>query len=558
MIRIPKIIHFVFLNSKEHLPEVFSKCVERTKSLHPNWRIEIYNEHDAEEIILENLPELLPVFKGYGHYVQRADLFRAILVYIFGGFYMDMDMFCLKPLDDNLLAHNLVLPEERRVSERHRKLQERLDGIVIKNRMRLGNYMFGGTPRHPFWLLYFYEATKKSILNITQEGDVLETTGPSLLTNVYHQYKRRFPEITVLPNDDRVCLMPFHGEICCHFGNYAAHLHQGTWRWSGSKTSTRKFNNLNSHTTIRDVLPILGNRLKQCQSSTVSLVNLSNKDGFFITRLLLKRLRLSTNRWTSQNGNLIILNLNRIDNFRDIDFGQRNVLVITEPVFLLSKRQVSLINRYIVKCFVFNNCDLRQLLFWGIEVEIIKLVPFYLPVKREFGEEEYQKFDRFSVGLFSNLSDQSMLSLGSLINMLRKEAKDVEIRVFYSRGTYSNIIPQVNGIRFCEITSKRFSSQINSLSCFLNMDSLLEEEVIMNTCLYCGIPAMVEEKVLLDERLRKFCSKVDANRLLKYIFDLKNNYLKYNRKSLKAAKYIEDKYSLEFISNKILLASCDS
>ena len=39
-----------------------------------------------------------------------------------------------------------------------------------------------------------------------------------------------YTDITLLRNTDKRCRQPYHNEISCHFGDYAAHLHAGTWR----------------------------------------------------------------------------------------------------------------------------------------------------------------------------------------------------------------------------------------------------------------------------------------------------------------------------------------
>jgi len=233
---IPQNIHLVFFDKKAEWPSVFKDCNIRLKKLHPKWNIKYYDAESAEKIVSEFLPELAPVYKSYPHYIQRADLFRVLVVYLFGGFYLDMDMYCLKTLDE-LTTYRLVLPEERSVLGEQKKVLSLLDGINVKECFRLGNYMFGGIARHPFWLFYLKEAIRMSTKNIEHEGDILETTGPALLTKVYHKYKKLFPELVVFSNRDRSCLMPYHAEISCHFGNFASHLHQGTWRWMKKKSN---------------------------------------------------------------------------------------------------------------------------------------------------------------------------------------------------------------------------------------------------------------------------------------------------------------------------------
>ncbi|RZK46666.1 MAG: glycoside transferase family 32, partial [Pedobacter sp.] len=98
--------------------------------MHPKWDVIIYNEDDAVRIIGDHLPNMLPIYKSYSHVVQRADIFRIILVYLFGGFYLDMDMYCLKPLDDLCNASMAIIAEEKTISNAEK------NKLGLKQRLR--------------------------------------------------------------------------------------------------------------------------------------------------------------------------------------------------------------------------------------------------------------------------------------------------------------------------------------------------------------------------------------------------------------------------------------
>lgn len=221
---IPKLIHLVFLSKTEEYPKIFSRCIARIKELHPNWVIIIYNEDDAVEVIRKHAPYLLPIYNGYGHLVQRADMFRMLILYLFGGFYMDMDMFCLQPMD-NLRKYSLVLAIEKVITEEQRvRLQ-------LSETVRIANYMFGSVPEHPFWLSVILESLNFCHFPVTSENDILESTGPGLLSNYFGRHSGNFPDIHLLPNTMDCAVEKQLHKKSCFFGEFAAHLHQGTWRW---------------------------------------------------------------------------------------------------------------------------------------------------------------------------------------------------------------------------------------------------------------------------------------------------------------------------------------
>ena len=114
---IPKNIHLIFLRKDEPFPELFEKCKQEIQVNHPDWNIRLYNKDDAQDILNQDLPEYIEAYNAFYHNVQKADFLRLALVYLYGGFYMDLDMLSLKPLDE-LRKYNLVLGEEKILKKR--------------------------------------------------------------------------------------------------------------------------------------------------------------------------------------------------------------------------------------------------------------------------------------------------------------------------------------------------------------------------------------------------------------------------------------------------------
>jgi mannosyltransferase OCH1-like enzyme len=217
--RIPKRIHLIYKTPR--IPEKYQPYFECMKKFHPSWDIRVYGDEESGSIIAENMPELTAVYNNYLLDVQRTDVFRLAIVYLYGGFYMDLDMLCLEKLDQ-LCAHHVVLGEEKTMTD------EECVTFATPHHLRIANYMFGSVPRHPFWLDVIKEAVARSGMTIRKAMDVLDSTGPGMLTDVYHDVKQRYDDVTVLLNKDKKC-MKWCETISCHFGEFAAHFHYGTW-----------------------------------------------------------------------------------------------------------------------------------------------------------------------------------------------------------------------------------------------------------------------------------------------------------------------------------------
>lgn len=223
---IEKIIHFTYKSSK--LPKQYRQCYDRVRLLHPEWQLICHDDTAAEELVKNHYPEWSEAYVAYPHPVQRTDISRMMAVHHYGGFYMDLDMDCNKPLDP-LLRHRLVLAEEKTMTAAACAVAGH------EHPQRIANYMFGSQAGHPFWKQVLAAALALAPAPIHTEDDILETTGPGLLTNAYHEYKMTHPDaITLLHNTSRLC--PRGCGVSCQFGDYATHLHHGSWRWQHKTT----------------------------------------------------------------------------------------------------------------------------------------------------------------------------------------------------------------------------------------------------------------------------------------------------------------------------------
>ena len=65
---------------------------------HPNYEHRYWNDSSAEKLIREEYPWFLDVWKGYPYPIQRADSLRYLVLYRFGGIFLDMDLRCRRAL----------------------------------------------------------------------------------------------------------------------------------------------------------------------------------------------------------------------------------------------------------------------------------------------------------------------------------------------------------------------------------------------------------------------------------------------------------------------------
>ena len=213
-----------------NLPLLAKAAATNVRMLNPDFEYLFFDDSQVEEFIDAEFPEYRPVFDSFSARIQRYDFFRYLVVYRFGGFYFDTDVFLASSLED-LLGFSCVFPFEH--LSIHSFLCEKY-GMDWE----IGNYAFGAAAGHPF--LYaiikncvraqqypeWMEAMMKSIPRMLRaEYFVLDTTGPGLISRTLAEYPGASDQVKVLFPED-VC----DENSWYRFGTYGVHLQVGTWR----------------------------------------------------------------------------------------------------------------------------------------------------------------------------------------------------------------------------------------------------------------------------------------------------------------------------------------
>jgi hypothetical protein len=200
------------------------------KLLHPDWEYLYFDDEEIRHFVATEYPQYLSIFNAFPQTIQRIDFFRYLVVFRLGGFYFDLDVFLSESLAP-LLAHNCVFPFEELTINRYLRCHYGMD-------WELGNYGFGAKAGDPFLgavIANCIRAQKDSgwvgpMMNgvnflLRSEYEVLNTTGPGLLSRTYAECRDLAKGVTVLfPVDVRD---PAGWHL---FGEYGIHRMDGSWR----------------------------------------------------------------------------------------------------------------------------------------------------------------------------------------------------------------------------------------------------------------------------------------------------------------------------------------
>ncbi|MFT6406638.1 MAG: FkbM family methyltransferase [Arenicella sp.] len=173
---IPKIIHQTW--KTDQVPEQWKAFAQSWKSHHPDWEYRLWSNADGAEFVEHFYPHFEQTYWSYRYDIQRADAIRYLIIYHYGGIYADLDFECLQSFESLRDNHKLVIGFEPKEHAQAQSLQE-----------VLCNALFASKPRSKFLkaVIDFLIADDTPTIGL---GDVLRTSGPVMLQNVYEQFNK--------------------------------------------------------------------------------------------------------------------------------------------------------------------------------------------------------------------------------------------------------------------------------------------------------------------------------------------------------------------------------
>jgi hypothetical protein len=245
-------------------------CVAGLRALNPDFEYLFFDDAAVERFIRDEFPEYQVIFGKFAYRIQRYDFFRYLAVYRLGGFYFDLDVFLAKSLEA-LRQHSCVFPFEEVSINPYLREKRGMD-------WEIGNYAFGAAAGHPFLKAVVTNCVRsveepdwaEVMMNdlpwfFRSESEVLNTTGPGVLSRTFAENLELRSEVTILFPDDICDQTHWH-----QFGDYGVHMMDASWRAKGSFWR-RRLSNLWQAKTYQNAIKDsrkMGGKRRFCEIST--------------------------------------------------------------------------------------------------------------------------------------------------------------------------------------------------------------------------------------------------------------------------------------------------
>lgn len=175
--KIPKNI-FIKINHRDILSDTNNKISNIIKKLgidFPDYNIKIYDDEESyEEIKLFGDTLLTLCYEEIIPLAYKCDIFRLIVLYNYGGIYLDsgMSLYNIDKLKDLINKNEMILCKDRLYTKKYTMI---LNGIIIS------------VEKNKFFLKAI-ENIKHNISNFNYGNTPIDITGPEFLGRIYKKY----------------------------------------------------------------------------------------------------------------------------------------------------------------------------------------------------------------------------------------------------------------------------------------------------------------------------------------------------------------------------------
>lgn len=221
---IPKIIHQLWLQGENKIPNKFKEDIIKIKELHQKWKYYIWDENKILNMIKDN-KYIKNKYLSFKFLHQKVDFIKIVILYYFGGIFIDIDAEVIKPLDSLFQKYNnydLIISFIATANNYDIK------NILICEKLKdcYNNGIIISKPKADILKYLYLNFDNKCKININKSLCISQTTGPLKFNKLINNYKGT-SKILILDNS---YLEPCIMDICnINDNTYIKHKHNLSW-----------------------------------------------------------------------------------------------------------------------------------------------------------------------------------------------------------------------------------------------------------------------------------------------------------------------------------------
>jgi mannosyltransferase OCH1-like enzyme len=228
---------------EKDLPDVVTSMRNKWSHLNRDIEMKYMSDEEALAFVEANFDKsVLDAFRGFPLGVMRADFWRYLVVYTYGGVYADVDVEPSKPIRDWLSNGNNFNPATAEQNWRHCSMV-----VGQENAVDISQWTFAATPKHPALkvVIDLIVDRYKAGVDTNYTHFVHYHTGPAVFTAGIHMYaSQTSTECKVGPaqswviSGTQICVLRkdlFYKLITNHYGSINANFSSVLGSWTDER-----------------------------------------------------------------------------------------------------------------------------------------------------------------------------------------------------------------------------------------------------------------------------------------------------------------------------------
>lgn len=227
----PRIIHQIWFQGETQIPIKYTTYIKSIKELHlgsefkKSWEYKLWDNIKILKL-LAKYPKWKKIYNGFPYLHQKVDYAKYLILWFYGGVYIDIDVIALKSLEPLLDKIFSTSKTQMIVSELKTNFIENC--IVCQKSRCINNGVIISQPRCNVLLEIIDHICANSTCSsfMPKFFCILRTTGPSIFTTIIDKSPNK-AEVMILPCEYFEPCIKTHCEITEN--TYLKHVHANTW-----------------------------------------------------------------------------------------------------------------------------------------------------------------------------------------------------------------------------------------------------------------------------------------------------------------------------------------
>jgi len=240
MSKVPKIFHQIWYQGEANIPLHLQEYRLSWIDKHKHYQFVLWNQHKIESLINSTNETIKKLYYSYDLMIQRIDFAKYIILYFYGGIYIDMDVKCLSSIDTIFETHhdkNVILSYSP--TNFAHSLSLNVIGLRLNEKL-INNGIMACTPKHALLENIIIQAMTNRNTVFRKLGKnflhIFYTTGPVMVTQAYRNTVDKH-DIVILDNSYFEACNIYNVKESCNPPNHAIalHVYEGSWQTSSEK-----------------------------------------------------------------------------------------------------------------------------------------------------------------------------------------------------------------------------------------------------------------------------------------------------------------------------------